>query len=68
MLKVVHVHACTTHTHRSDSEHFGLAPPEFLAVQELEADITKHEQMWSLYEEFINGLETLSKEDWISFR
>ncbi len=37
-------------------------------VQELEEDMKKHEQMWSLYEEFIDGLEKLSQEDWISFR
>ena len=53
---------------KSDCEHFGLPPPEFPLVDELQADISKHEEMWSLYEEFSNGLDELCKEDWISFR
>ena len=53
---------------QSDCEHFGLERPEFNLVEELEADISKHEQTWSLYEEFSSGLESLCSEDWISFR
>lgn len=53
---------------RSDCEHFQMPPPEFPELQELEADITKHEEMWSFYVEFKDGLQTLCKEDWISFR
>lgn len=54
--------------HRCDTEHFGLPPPNFPLLQEVEADIGKHEEMWSLYTEFTEGLDKLNKEDWISFR
>lgn len=53
---------------QSDCEHFGLEPPNFPLVEELEADISKHERTWSLYEEFSKGLQSLCQEDWISFR
>ena len=53
---------------QSDCEHFGLEGPEFPLVEELEADICKHEKTWSLYEEFSSGLDGLCSEDWISFR
>ena len=53
---------------QSDCEHFGMERPEFPLVEELEADISKHEKTWSLYEEFSSGLEGLCSEDWISFR
>ena len=36
--------------------------------EELQADISQYEQMWTLYEEFSSRLEQLSEEDWISFR
>ena len=53
---------------QSDCEHFGMERPEFPLVEELEADISKHEKTWSLYEEFSSGLDSLCTEDWISFR
>ena len=53
---------------QSDCEHFGMDRPEFPLVEELEADISKHEKTWSLYEEFSKGLESMCTEDWISFR
>jgi hypothetical protein len=37
-------------------------------MEEVGEDITKHEEMWSLYTDFTEGLEKLTKEDWISFR
>lgn len=45
-----------------------MSQPEFPLGEELQADISQHEQMWALYEEFSSGLEQLSGEDWISFR
>ncbi len=57
-----------TATCRSDCEHFGIPPPEFPQIEELQADIGKHETVWSFYEEFSNGLDALCSEDWISFR
>lgn len=53
---------------RRDCEHFSIQPPEFPQLDELQTDIAKHETMWSFYEDFSNGLEKLSSEDWISFR
>ena len=38
------------------------------AVDELANDLASYEAMWSQYEEFNTGLQTLAKEDWISFR
>ena len=66
----IHIHPCTHHTHvyRSDCEHFGLPPPEFPLLEELQTDLTRYENMWSLYGEFSSGMEQLCKEDWISFR
>ncbi|KAK6172722.1 hypothetical protein SNE40_016326 [Patella caerulea] len=52
----------------SDCQHFGLDDPDFSAVEDLRNDIKNYESMWSLYEDFNNGLQDLAKEDWISFR
>ena len=51
-----------------DSEHFGCSLPTFPLLDELREDITKHEKMWSLYEEYSTQLEKMSAQDWISFR
>ena len=51
-----------------ECQHFGVAEPQFTAAAELKVDISHHEAMWGLYEEFSNGLDELAKEDWISFR
>ena len=51
-----------------DCQHFGVTEPQFSAAEELKTDISHHEAMWGLYEEFSNGLDELAKEDWISFR
>ncbi|XP_041357041.1 cytoplasmic dynein 2 heavy chain 1-like isoform X2 [Gigantopelta aegis] len=52
----------------SDCMHFDMEEPDLSAVDELSADLTSYEAMWSQYEEFNSGLQTLAKEDWISFR
>ena len=54
--------------HRADCLHFGIAEPQFPLADELEVDISRHEQIWSLYEEFSATLNQMCKEDWISFR
>ena len=59
------VHCIST---RSDCEHFGVDVPEFPVAEELVADISRYEKMWSLYDQFHTGLAELTKEDWISFR
>ena len=53
---------------RSDCRHFGVDVPEFSTAEGLQADITRFEKMWSLYDEFHTGLLEMTKEDWISFR
>ena len=53
---------------RNECQHFGLESIEFPLVDELQEDISTYEDMWRLYEEFNGDLETMSKEDWISFR
>lgn len=53
---------------RSDCRHFGVDVPEFSIAEELQADITRFEKMWSLYDQFHTGLLEMTKEDWISFR
>ena len=67
---------CSVHLHiinlemcyRSDCRHFGVDIPEFSIAEELQADITRFEKMWSLYDQFHTGLLEMTKEDWISFR
>ncbi|XP_064610087.1 cytoplasmic dynein 2 heavy chain 1-like isoform X3 [Liolophura sinensis] len=51
-----------------DCEHFGLEIPEFPQADEVREDMASYQSMWSLYEDFNNGLLELAKEDWISFR
>ena len=53
---------------RSDCRHFGVDVPAFSIAEELQADITRFEKMWSLYDQFHTGLLEMTKEDWISFR
>jgi len=57
-----------TDTPRADCEHFEMDIPEFLEADELRTDLNAFETMWSMYEEFDSGLNSLAKEDWISFR
>jgi len=51
-----------------DCSHFELDQTDFPLIDELEKDISTFENMWKLYEEFNTDLETLSQQDWISFR
>ena len=51
-----------------DADHFGLGRPDFSLVQEIESDMAKQEETWSFYESYSNDLESMAKEDWISFR
>ncbi len=51
-----------------DSSHFGLKEPEFPLAEEVQADLDKHEEMWSTFEEFNKELSEMAKEEWIVFR
>ncbi|XP_057314672.1 cytoplasmic dynein 2 heavy chain 1-like isoform X2 [Hydractinia symbiolongicarpus] len=51
-----------------DCSNFDIGEQEFPLITELDQDITNYEEMWKLYEEFSADLETMSQQDWISFR
>ncbi|TPX62627.1 hypothetical protein PhCBS80983_g00247 [Powellomyces hirtus] len=51
-----------------DCAHFGVEPPEFPEVDELKVDITATEEMWGMYDQYMNAVDEFKKEDWISFR
>ena len=51
-----------------DNAHFGLKDPEFPMVDDVQADLDKHEEMWGLFEEFNRELRDMSQEEWIIFR
>jgi hypothetical protein len=42
-------------TCRQDCANFGIEVPEFSVVDEVESDLKKHEDMWSLFDEFNTG-------------
>lgn len=52
----------------TDCSHFDVEHQGFPLVEELEEDIKSYESMWSLYEEFSAEIESMSQQDWISFR
>ena len=51
-----------------DCSHFGIKEPSFPKLEEIDADLSKHEEMWGLFEEFNNSLRDMSNEEWIIFR
>ncbi|KAJ3042257.1 Cytoplasmic dynein 2 heavy chain 1 [Rhizophlyctis rosea] len=52
----------------ADAAQFGIDPPDFVEVAELENDIVQSEAIWGLYEQYVGEMEQMKKEDWISFR
>ena len=56
------------HKLMDDNSHFGLKEPEFPFMDEVQADLDKHEEMWGLFEEFNRELRDMSQEEWIIFR
>ncbi|XP_068211563.1 cytoplasmic dynein 2 heavy chain 1 [Palaemon carinicauda] len=53
---------------KKDYEHFGMGEPYFPLLDEIEADLTKHEQIWGLFDEFSSSMDEFSNEEWIVFR
>ncbi|KAI5098641.1 cytoplasmic dynein 2 heavy chain 1, partial [Silurus meridionalis] len=51
-----------------DCEHFGLDIPDTSLALDTLHDLQRCSEMWSLYEEFQNTLNTSAQQDWISFR
>ena len=54
--------------YRFDCKHFELPEPDFSSAVELKQDIDTQEAMWTLYDEFIQGLTGIENEEWIVFR
>ncbi|RZC33069.1 cytoplasmic dynein 2 heavy chain 1 [Asbolus verrucosus] len=52
----------------SDYDKFNIEKPEFLLIQEIEIDLNKEENSWSLFEQFYSDLEAITSEEWIVFR
>ncbi|KAJ3022561.1 Cytoplasmic dynein 2 heavy chain 1 [Thoreauomyces humboldtii] len=51
-----------------DCAHFGLEAPEFPEVAALTDDIATSEDMWGMYGQYMEEVNSIRKEDWISFR
>ena len=49
-------------------ERVGENPEELSVVPEIENDLQQHEQVWSLYEKFAQGLDEMGNEEWVVFR
>lgn len=52
----------------SDYEKYNIEKPPLEIIEEIEADLKKEEESWTLFEEFYNELELITNEDWIVFR
>ncbi|CAM1329611.1 Uncharacterised protein at_DN1743, partial [Pycnogonum litorale] len=52
----------------SDCSHFALPEPEFPKFDGLEKDLRSHEEIWLMFEDFNNSMQSLAKEEWIVLR
>ncbi|EAN79214.1 dynein heavy chain, putative [Trypanosoma brucei brucei TREU927] len=48
--------------------HFKLPPPNFHELETTLNDVSQTATMWTLYDNFRESLDTLRKEDWLTFR
>eukprot|EP00051_Salpingoeca_urceolata_P021875 m.349048 g.349048 ORF g.349048 m.349048 type:complete len:4259 (-) comp19881_c0_seq4:199-12975(-) len=53
---------------KRDCSHFGVAEPPFGSAEAVRDDLEQMQSVWSLFEEFVDGLQELTQEDWITFR
>ncbi|XP_076054654.1 dynein cytoplasmic heavy chain beethoven [Oratosquilla oratoria] len=51
-----------------DYEHFGMGEPYIPQLEEIEADLKRHEEVWGLFDEFNTNMEEFGQEEWIVFR
>ncbi|XP_054724974.1 LOW QUALITY PROTEIN: cytoplasmic dynein 2 heavy chain 1-like [Uloborus diversus] len=51
----------------ADIRHFNLPEPTF-QIEDLKKDLEKTEEVWLLFDEFHNEMQTFAKEEWIVFR
>ena len=49
-------------------QQFGIAIPDFPELDQLRDEIGEYQKNWSLFGEFLEGMEKMTSEDWISFR
>jgi hypothetical protein len=52
----------------NDCTTFDMPSPNFPLLDTLDEDIKKYEQAWSFYENFVEELDKLLQENWLSFR
>ena len=45
-----------------------MGEPVFPEVEDIEADLKSHEQIWGLFEEFNTSMQQFADEEWIVFR
>ncbi|XP_075248310.1 cytoplasmic dynein 2 heavy chain 1-like [Convolutriloba macropyga] len=49
-------------------QQFGITIPDFPELDQLRDEIDEYQKNWSLFGTFLEGLEKMTSEDWISFR
>ena len=55
-------------TVKEDCEHFQMTLPAFAHYDEIKRDLVEQEEAWKFYEQYEGELETMAKQDWLSFR
>lgn len=45
-----------------------MGEPVFPEVEDIEADLRSHEQIWGLFDEFNTSMQQFADEEWIVFR
>lgn len=45
-----------------------MAPPDFKKFKEVQENMNEFENYWLLYEQFQDGLNQITKQDWITYR
>ena len=51
-----------------DCEHFSIAPPQLVGLEDVKADIEAYVSSCAVFEEYMTELDKLATGDWISFR
>ena len=57
-----------TTKHKEACDQFQMTPPSFQGLQELEEDMESVSTSWSLYKEYLDELNSMGSQDWITFR
>ncbi|XJO78526.1 hypothetical protein BDV3_002952 [Batrachochytrium dendrobatidis] len=51
-----------------DSQHFNVSPPNFSEMELIRQDLSESKEMWGLCEKYLQELDQIRAQDWISFR